>query len=235
MLGVGGAVVLLPLLTAFAGLTLKEASNVTIAQVIAASIISVVAYQRRGLVYSSLALYMGGASVLGGLAGGLGSKALSSRVLEWLFLAVVVFAIGLLLLPVHEAPIAAMVRPRFNRLQAAGLGAMAGTLAGLLGAGGGFLIVPLMIGTMRLPTRLAIGTSPAVILISSSSGLLGKLLAGQMRADLALALVAGAAPCAYLGTLVGRRLPARSLRLLLGGVLVAIAVREVLKLVGYTE
>jgi uncharacterized membrane protein YfcA len=235
MLGVGGAVIMLPLLTAFAGLTLKEASNVTIAQVIAASIISVVAYQRRGLVYRSLALHMGLASVIGGLAGGVGSHALSSLVLEWLFLVVVLVAIGLLLLPVRETAVAGYDKPPFNRLQAVGLGAMAGTLAGLLGAGGGFLIVPLMIGTMRMPTRLAIGTSPAVILISSSAGLMGKVASGQMRVDLALALVASAGPCAYLGTLIGRRLPARTLRILLGVVLVAIAVRGVLKLLGYIE
>jgi uncharacterized membrane protein YfcA len=141
----------------------------------------------------------------------------------------------LLLLPVRETAVAGYDKPPFNRLQAVGLGAMAGTLAGLLGAGGGFLIVPLMIGTMRMPTRLAIGTSPAVILISSSAGLMGKVVSGQMRVDLALALVASAGPCAYLGTLIGRRLPARTLRILLGVVLVAIAVRGVLKLLGYID
>lgn len=225
---------MLPLLTAFAGLTLKEASNVTIAQVVAASIISLVAYQRRGLVYGSLALYMGIASVIGGVAGGVGSRALTSHAVEWLFLVAVSVAIGLLLVPVSE-PAVAHDKPPFARLQAIGLGAMAGTLAGLLGVGGGFLVVPLMIGTMRMPTRLAIGTTPAVILISSSGGLLGKVVSSQMRPELALALVAGAAPCAYVGTLIGRRLPVRTLRILLGAVLVAIAVRGALTLLGYID
>jgi uncharacterized membrane protein YfcA len=82
---------------------------------------------------------------------------------------------------------------------AAVLGCFVGSLAGLLGAGGGFLIVPF--------------------------AFVGKLISGQVHADLAAALVLGASPCAYLGTHIGRRLPPRVLRLLLGIALVGIAVR----------
>ena len=117
--------------------------------------------------------------------------------------------------------------PRFNTAVAAGLGLLVGTLAGLLGAGGGFLIVPLLLTVMRLPTRLAIGTSPVVVLISGSFGFAGKLFAAQIDPLLAGALVVGASPFAYLGTLIGQRLPPRALRALLGLVLVVIAVRAV--------
>ncbi len=88
--------------------------------------------------------------------------------------------------------------PRFNAPLAAGLGLLVGSLAGLLGAGG-IPIVPLLIGIMRLPTRLAIGTSPVVILISGSFGLVGKFLSLQVQPDLAGRPGGGAPPCAYLG------------------------------------
>jgi uncharacterized membrane protein YfcA len=226
MLGVGGAVILLPLLTTIAGLTFKEASGLTSVQVVASSLISWAAYQRGSLVHLRLAVTVGAASALGGLVAGYGSGRLSNRALEWVFLAVVLAAIALLLIPIPEPP---PPKPRempdFTPVLAAGLGLLVGTVAGLLGAGGGFLIVPLLLTVMRLPTRLAIGTSPVVVLISGSAGFAGKLLAGQIDPLLAGALVAGAFPCAYLGTLVGRRLPPRALRWLLGLVLVAIAVR----------
>lgn len=227
MLGVGGAVVLLPLLTTFAGLSLKDASNVTIVQVVASSLISWAAYQQGRLVHLRLALYMGVASAVSGLLGGYASHALSSRTLEWLFLVVVLVAIALLLLPVTDVTIGATMAqmPPFHPLVAVGLGASVGVLAGLLGAGGGFLIVPVMIGGMHLPTRLAIGSSPVVILISASAAMIGKLLAGQIRPDLALALVVGAAPSTFLGTLIGRRLPSSVLRWMLGLLLVGIAMR----------
>lgn len=225
MLGVGGAVIMLPLLTTFGGLTLKEASSITVVQVVASALISWSAYQRGRLVHFRLALYMGSASAIAGLAGGYASALFTSRTLEWVFLAVVLFAIALLLLPVHELTMEAGTWPPFNRWLAAGLGAAVGALAGMLGAGGGFLIVPLLIGGLRLPTRMAIGSSPVVILISASFGLAGKLLSGQVRPDLAAALVLGAAPCAYAGTFIGSRVFPEALRLLLGVVLVAIAGR----------
>ena len=102
-----------------------------------------------------------------------------------------------------------------------------GAIGGLLGAGGGFLVVPLLLGVMRLPTRLAIGTAPVVVLLGGAAGFVGKLLGGQVEPRLAAALVLGASPCAYLGTRLGQRLPPRVLRLMLGVLLALIAVRSV--------
>ncbi len=231
MLGVGGAVVLLPLLTTFAGLSLKEASNITVVQVVAAALVSIAVYNRVRLVHLELALYMGAAALVGGLAGGYGSQAVPTVALEWLFLTVVAVAIALLFIPVRE-PVQREERlPAFSRSQAMGLGLSVGALAGVLGAGGGFLIVPLMIGALRMPTRLAIGSSPAVILVSGLAGLTGKLAAGQIQVTPAAALVAAAVPATYLGTHLGRRIPPRFLRLLLGLMLAAIALRGVVVLV----
>jgi uncharacterized membrane protein YfcA len=225
MLGVGGAVLLLPLLTTFAGLTLKEAAGLTIVQVVASSLISWAVYQRGHLVHLSLAVSMGVASAIGGLLAGYFSGVFAERSLEWIFLGVVLTAIALLLVPIKEATLTPGEMPRYNGVLAAVLGCFVGSLAGLLGAGGGFLIVPLLIAVMHLPTRLAIGSSPVIILISGSFAFVGKLISGQVHADLAAALVLGASPCAYLGTHIGRRLPPRVLRLLLGIALVGIAVR----------
>ena len=228
MLGVGGAVILLPLLTTIAGLTFKEASGLTSVQVVVSSLISWAAYQRGSLVHLRLAVTMGASSAIGGLIAGYGSGRLSNRTLEWIFLGIVLAAIALLLIPIPEPPPPKPGEmPAFNPFLAAGLGLLVGTLAGLLGAGGGFLIVPLLLTVMRLPTRLAIGTSPVVVLISGAAGFAGKLAGGQIDPLLAGALVVGASPCAYLGTLIGRRLPPRALRALLALVLVAIAARAV--------
>ncbi len=225
LLGVGGAVILLPLLSTFGGLTMKEASGITIVQVVASALVSWLVYQRGRMVHLRLAVYMGTASAIGGFAGGYASQAFSPRAVEWLFLVVVLGAIVLLFLPVQEVAPKAGEYPPFHSVLAVLLGAAVGLLAGILGAGGGFLIVPLMIGPLRLPTRLAIGSSPVVILISASFALAGKLLAGQIRPDLAAALVLGAAPSAYAGALIGRRLPSRFLRVLLGVMLVLIGAR----------
>lgn len=225
VLGVGGAVVLLPLLTTFGGMTLKQASNVTIVQVVAAALVSVRAYYPRRLIHVRLAVVMGSASLIGGLVGGLGSAALPALTVEALFLVVVCVALGLLFLPSAELAGSEGGFPHVEPVRAAAIGLMAGALAGILGAGGGFLIVPLLIGPLRLPTRLAVGTSPAVILIGAIAGLTGKALSRQILPVPAAILVIGAIPFTYLGTRLSARLSPRSLRLLLAAVLLVIALR----------
>lgn len=233
LLGIGGAVVMLPLLTTFAGLSLQQASNITIVQVVATSLVSWLVYNRGRLVHLHLAAYMGAASALGGLITGYNSRGLSSQSLEWIFLGVVVSAIALLFIPIRELPTNrtngtnGTVMPGFNRWLVLSLGGGVGGLAGLLGAGGGFLIVPVMVGVLGLPIRLAVGSSPAVILVSASFAFAGKAISGQIEPLPAAMLVLGAVPSAYLGARFNPRLPAHTLRLLLGGTLVLIAARGV--------
>ena len=227
MLGVGGAVILLPLLTTFAGLSLKEASNITVVQVMVSSFIGWLAFRRGGLVHTTLAVWMGGAGAIGGFLGGYISGRLTDLQLEILFLSVVLAAIFLLFLPVKEIAVAGDAKPAFNRAFAAGLGGLVGVLAGMLGAGGGFLIVPLMLTGLRIPIRLAIGSSSVVKLVSSSFAYAGKLAGTHVDPLLALALLAGAVPCTYAGTWIARRVPPRILRATLIVMLILIAARSV--------
>lgn len=226
MLGIGGAVILLPLLIAFGGLTLKEATNVTVVQVLVSSLIGWWSFRRGKLVHTRLALWMGGAGAIGGFAGGFGSGYFSNRDLEVVFLGVVLAAIFLLFLPIKELALSGDALPTFNRPFAAGLGGIVGVLAGMLGAGGGFLIVPLMIVGLRVPTRLAIGSSSIVKLISSGFAYAGKLAGTHIDYVLVAALLAGAIPATYLGTWIARRIPPWSLRLILTTMLIGIALRS---------
>ena len=222
--------ILLPLLTALTGMTMKEASNVTIVQVVAAGIVGAVTYYRRRLIHVRLALVMGGASLAGGLLGGLASAALPAAVADAVFLLVVCAAIALLFSPTIEG-VSEAAMPYVDPLLASGIGLGVGGLAGILGAGGGFLIVPLLIGVLRLPTRVAIGTSPAVILLGSTAALAGKMASRQVNFLPALALVIGAVPLTYAGARLSNRLSPRALRLVLGVLLVGIALRGGLQLV----
>lgn len=226
----GGAVILLPLLTTFGGLSLKEASNVTVVQVVVSSIIGWWSFRRGKLVHTRLALWMGVAGAIGGFVGGFGSAYFSNRDLEIVFLGVVLAAIALLFLPVRELVIFGDEMPAFNRPFAAALGAIVGVLAGMLGAGGGFLIVPLMIAGLRVPTRLAIGSSSIVKLVSSGAAYAGKLAGSHFDYTLVLVLLAGAIPFTYAGTWIARRVPPWSLRALLTLMLILIAVRTVYSL-----
>ena len=69
-------------------------------------------------------------------------------------------------------------KPR--RLVAAGEGLIVGAITGLVGAGGGFLIVPVMILLLKLPIRIAVSTSLLVIAMKSLIGFIGDLQGAQV-------------------------------------------------------
>jgi hypothetical protein len=114
---------------------------------------------------------------------------------------------------------------RFNRPLAASVGFAVGLMGGLVGAGGAFILVPLLITVVGIPTRITIGSSLAITLWTGAMGLLGKLVTGQIPFALALPLMAGAIPGAQAGEWLARRLRIRTLRWLLCAVTTLVAAR----------
>lgn len=91
-------------------------------------------------------------------------------------------------------------------------GLAVGTLTGFVGVGGGFLIIPVLTNFIKLPMKLAVGTSLMIIAINSLIGFLGDL--GKFQLDyiflgkfLGLALIG-----VFIGTKLSKRLNNNQLR-----------------------
>jgi uncharacterized protein len=100
-----------------------------------------------------------------------------------------------------------------------------GVVAGLVGAGGAFLLVPLLIRVVGVPIRVTIGSSLAITAMSAVTGFAGKLVTGQIPWSPALFVALGALPGAQLGALVSHRLSGRRLRQALTVVVLLTALR----------
>lgn len=101
-----------------------------------------------------------------------------------------------------------------------------GILTSLMGVGGGFIMVPVMIYMLRMPTKVVVGTSLFQLLFTTAE--VSILQAGVNHAVdpfLALVLVIGSALGTQWGTKLGARLPGEQLRLILALVVVAVAVK----------
>jgi uncharacterized protein len=118
-------------------------------------------------------------------------------------------------------------RPRLAG--AAGVGALAGLLAGLFGVGGGILIVPGLVLLLRMEQRRAHGTSLAAIIPIAASGILGFALRDSVDWVAAALLSVGAMAGALLGTRALQRLRPRALRIGFALFLLATAVRLLLE------
>jgi len=103
------------------------------------------------------------------------------------------------------------------------LGAAVGAFGTLIGAGGGFILVPLLLLLLRLPHPTAVGTSLALVFLNAASGTVAYL--GQRRVDLTLGwkFALATVPGAVLGAFASRALTTSAFSLTFGVVLVAIA------------
>jgi uncharacterized membrane protein YfcA len=113
----------------------------------------------------------------------------------------------------------------FSTSRAIAVASGVGLCAGLVGAGGAFLLVPLLLYVVGVPLRVTIGTSLAITAFASISGVAGKLATGQVPLVPALAVVAGALPGAQIGSHFSAKLPGRWLKIALAAVVVVSALR----------
>ncbi len=107
-----------------------------------------------------------------------------------------------------------------------GLGILVGLLSGVMGVGGGFVMVPILIYVLRVPTSLAIGTSLfQVIFVSAITTVLQAVWNHTVDIALALMLMVGGVLGAQAGTAAGQRLRAEHLRLLLAILVLGVGLR----------
>lgn len=106
------------------------------------------------------------------------------------------------------------------------LGVGVGVLTSLMGVGGGFIMVPIMLYMLKMPTKVVVGTSLFQLLFTTA--VVATMQAGiNMSVDpfLALTLILGSILGTHWGTLLGVRLPAEQLRLVLALVVVGVAIK----------
>lgn len=109
-----------------------------------------------------------------------------------------------------------------------GIGALAGTLAGLLGIGGGALLVPFLIIVLKFPTKQAVAISLSSMVLTATFGAIAHFKEGNLtllNLRYALLIGLGAAAGAVLGAHLSTKLPAPLLRRLLALFLIIMAVR----------
>jgi uncharacterized membrane protein YfcA len=113
-----------------------------------------------------------------------------------------------------------------SALPAVFLGVLVGLLSGVMGVGGGFIMVPILIYALRVPTNVAIGTSLfQVIFVSAITTIFQAALNQTVDIALALILMTGGVAGAQIGAAAGQRLRAEQLRLLLALLVLAVGLR----------
>jgi hypothetical protein len=211
LLGGGGSILLVPLLVYVAGMPTAQAITTSLVVIGVTAGVGVAGHARARRVRWRTGFVFGLAGVVGAVAGGLIGGHLPGQLLMVAF-AVLMVATALAMLRGRRpgAPTAAPERPPLGRLL--GIGAAVGLVTGLLGAGGGFLIVPALTLLAGLPMTAAVGTSLLVITLNSAAGLAGHLTGVPIDWPLAAAVTAAAVLGSVIGARLLGRIPADALR-----------------------
>jgi uncharacterized membrane protein YfcA len=231
--GIGGGVVLVPMLALLLGLGQHEAQGMTLAiLLLPVGLAAVVEYHRGGhvrwrLVGPLIAGFLGGV-----WAGSVGASAVPEQPLRLLFVAFLVMLAVRNWRAVSKplgspGRVEAAAPTRRSWLHAVWIGALGGAASGLLGIGGAVLMIPLLVAVLGLTQHEAQGTSLAVML--PPIGLPGVLVYAGARGGLPWLVIGTVAG----GFLIGAALGARVVRQVAGPALVrAFAVFQLTVAVG---
>jgi uncharacterized membrane protein YfcA len=216
LLGGGGSILALPIFLYVFHVPPKPAIAMSLVVVGMSALVGFLTHCRQGTVNARIAAMFGVLAMTGAFAGARVARFVPAPVQLTLFAAFALMAAIMMLRDSLRGPRAMAAASdgsplRFSTLL--GVQAVAvGVLTALIGAGGGFLIVPALVLTANVPVKEAVGSSLLIIAMNASSGVAGYL--GQVAFDWRLVawFTAVAAVGAIAGTRFMRRLPAARIK-----------------------
>ncbi|KQL37310.1 sulfite exporter TauE/SafE family protein [Psychrobacillus sp. FJAT-21963] len=231
MLGIGGSIIKYPMLLyippmfGFVAFTAHEVSGISAVQVLFASIAGVWAYRKGGYLNKSLIVYMGGAILVGSFVGSFSSQSLSEASVNIVYGILALIAAIMMFIPNKQVDDIPLDQVTFNKSLAAILSFIVGIGSGIVGAAGGFLLVPIMLVVLKIPTRMTIATSLAITFISSIGATIGKVTTGQVEYFPAVIMIIASLIAAPLGAKIGKRLNTKILQMILAALILATAIK----------
>lgn len=231
MLGIGGSIIKYPMLLyippifGLAAFSAHEVSGISAVQVLFASISGVWAYRKGGYLNKTLIIYMGISVLIGSIIGSFGSQSMSENGINLVYGILAIIAAVMMFIPKKGIDDIPLDQVTFNKWLGAILALIVGLGSGVVGAAGGFLLVPIMLVVLKIPTRVTIASSLAITFISSIGATVGKLSTGQVDYYPALIMVIASILAAPLGAMAGKKMNTKILQIILAVLILATAVK----------
>jgi len=254
MLGLGGGVFLVPILTLFFGIDPKFAVGASAVVVVTNSVVGSTNHLRIRFTNPRLAMLLQIATAAGAIAGALYGVLADPRVIYIVFGAVLVYAAVSMVVrserrviaPPPDAPDTLRLGAAFrdpaikeeiayipiNVAWGMGVGVGAGVISGMLGVGGGVVMVPAMNLLMRVPVKAAVGTSTFMVGITSVATAFVFYSQGFIDPTLVVPAIVGVFVGGQIGSRLTRRIRAQRLALLFALILLYLGLSLLLRAFG---
>lgn len=229
LVGMGGAIIIYPILLFIPPLLgLPEysayvASGLTAVQVFFSTLSGSIKAATRPDFTPSLVLQMGVGMIIGSTVGAICANLLNENFVNIVYIIIALLALCLMFIePKHNR-----YHKSYNQLLLMFLGGVIGLISGIVGAGGAFIIIPVLLVIFKLPMKQVVANSIVIAFISSIGAFAVKLFQGFIPFEEALGLIIGSIIFAQVGMKVGQKTPSKIQSLIII-VFIVIAIIQIL-------
>ncbi len=224
LFGVGGGILMVPLLIAVAGMDQRRAAATSLVAILPTAVAGAIGYLARGEVDLVVALLVSVGGVAGSWVGSRLLRRIPLPALRWMFIALVgLVAVRMVMVdPVRGSEV------HLNGVVAVELiaiGLVTGTAAGLFGIGGGVIVVPALMLLVGASDLLAKGTSLTMMIPTSAAGSWSNANAGLVNLKAGFAVGVAAVATSFIGVALAFRLPGQLSSALFAALLVVTAIQ----------
>ena len=209
LVGIGGAIIIYPmllLLPPLVGLPTYSAyiaSGLTSSQVFFSTLSgSFKAYKNKDF-SRTLVLNMGSGMIIGSILGAILANLINVQFVNMVY--IIIALLALILMFIKVAPSTSHIK--FNRLLLITIGGIIGLVSGIVGSGGAFIIIPVLLVIFKLPMNTVVTNSIVIAFISSIGAFIIKLLQGYIPVNSAIPLILGSILFTPLGMKIGQKIP----------------------------
>ncbi|HEK7022317.1 TPA: sulfite exporter TauE/SafE family protein [Staphylococcus aureus] len=207
LVGVGGAIIiypailLLPPLFGAPAYSAYIASGLTSSQVFFSTLSGSLKARKKTEFSPQLVLYMGGGMIIGSMLGAFLANLFDA--VNTVYIIIALLALTLMFIKVKPSS----EKSSFNKYLLVIIGLFIGIISGIVGAGGAFIIIPILLVLFKLPMNTVVANSIVIAFISSIGAFVIKLIQGYIPLYDALFLIIGSIIFAPIGLKLSKKVP----------------------------
>jgi uncharacterized protein len=207
LLGLGGGVIMIPLMTWLAKMTQHQAHGTSLVAIVFTAIVGAATYFLLGGVDLKVALILAISATITARFGARYAHSLPEKKLKMAFGFFLIFASTMLVVKGYLPNIGWVFGPWTTIFVFLMIGLVTGFVSGMMGVGGGGVMVPLMVVLGNIGQHMAQGTSLLAMIPASISGASTHYKLGNVKLDIAWGLIIGSLVGAYFGATAANHLP----------------------------
>ncbi|WRN88170.1 sulfite exporter TauE/SafE family protein [Staphylococcus aureus] len=150
-----------------------------------------------------LVLYMGGGMIIGSMLGAFLANLFDATFVNTVYIIIALLALTLMFIKVKPSS----EKSSFNKYLLVIIGLFIGIISGIVGAGGAFIIIPILLVLFKLPMNTVVANSIVIAFISSIGAFVIKLIQGYIPLYDALFLIIGSIIFAPIGLKLSKKVP----------------------------